>query len=265
MNLPIGFSPCPNDTFIFDALVHQKIDTLGIQFTPVLEDVQTLNEWALDAKLPISKISYGVWPLVKHSYQLLESGGALGKGVGPLLVAKQQLTTKELEKAPIAIPGKNTTAHVLFSMAYPNCKNKVFLPFHEIEAAVVAGTVLAGVIIHENRFTYAQKGLVQLADLGNIWEDKTQSPIPLGGIVASSTLPSSLISTIDTLIQTSVRYAFEHYPTIPDFVKQHAQEMDEQVMKQHIDLYVNNYSLALGTEGGKAVQLFEDAYLELAY
>lgn len=265
MNIAIGFSPCPNDTFIFDALVHQKIDTLGIQFTPVLQDVQTLNEWALEAKLPITKISYGVWPLVKHSYQLLESGGALGKGVGPLLIAKTSLTAKEVQKGSIAIPGKNTTANVLFSMAYPHHKNKVFMPFHEIETAVLNGTVTAGVIIHENRFTFAEKGLVQLADLGTLWEEKTDSPIPLGGIIASSQLAPSLISTINTLIQSSVQYAFEHYPSIPDFVKQHAQEMNEQVMKQHIDLYVNNYSLALGTEGEKAVQLFEDAYLELAY
>ena len=159
MELTLGFSPCPNDTFIFDALVNNKIDTEGLEFNVVLEDVQTINQWALEQKLNISKISYGVYQLVKNNYHLLNSGGALGKGVGPLLISKHPLSAKEIQHATIAIPGKNTTAHLLFSLAYPNCSNKQFMVFNEIEQAVLNGVVDAGVIIHENRFTYAEKGL----------------------------------------------------------------------------------------------------------
>ena len=173
--IDLGFSPCPNDTFIFDALVNHKIDTKGFEFNLHLEDVQTLNEWALQGKLPYSKISYGVWPNVKNQYQLLESGGALGKGVGPLLIYKG--TQPDPSTMRVAIPGRNTTAHLLFSLAFPEVKNKVFLVFNEIEEAVLSGKVDAGVIIHENRFTYEQKGLIKLMDLGEYWEEKMELPI----------------------------------------------------------------------------------------
>lgn len=256
MKLTIGFSPCPNDTFIFDALVNNKIDTEGLEFEAVLEDVQTLNEWALQGKLDFSKISYGVYPLVLNNYNLLKSGGALGKGVGPLLISKRAIENleEEIKHHTIAVPGKNTTAHFLFSQAFPQAKNKQFMIFHEIEEAVLSGKVDAGVIIHENRFTYQQKGLVKLIDLGEYWEKTTGFPIPLGGIIANKRIDETVQKKVEQLIFKSLQYAFDRYPLITDYVKQHSQEMSEDVMRQHIDLYVNNYSLDLGEEGMNAVE-----------
>lgn len=259
MKLTLGFSPCPNDTFIFDALVNHKIDTEGFEFDVQLEDVQTLNEWAKAGKLDISKISYGVLPLVLNEYIVLNSGGALGKGVGPLLITnssnshKLQITNHKLQTASIAIPGMNTTAHMLFSLAYPEAKNKKFMVFHEIEEAVLTGKVDAGVIIHENRFTYQDKGLQKIMDLGEYWEETIKVPIPLGGIVIKRSFDSNIQRKVDRLIRKSLEYAFEHYPQLTDYVRDHSQEMNESVMRQHIDLYVNNYSLELGEEGKKAV------------
>jgi 1,4-dihydroxy-6-naphthoate synthase len=263
MKLSLGFSPCPNDTFIFDALVNHKIDTGDFEFEVLLEDVQTLNEWALQDKLDISKISYGVYPKLLNTHNLLQSGGALGKGVGPLLITKYEVRNTnagELERfvndASIAIPGIHTTAHFLFSQAFPNAGNKEFMVFHEIENAVLSGKVDCGVIIHENRFTYQQKGLHKLIDLGEHWEQTTGYPIPLGGIVASNRIDQTTAAKIDELIRNSLSYAFEHYPFISGYVKQHSQEMSEDVMRMHIDLYVNNYSLNLGEDGRKAVERF---------
>ena len=182
MNLTIGFSPCPNDTFIFDALVNKKIDTGDIQFYPVMEDVQTLNEWALAGKLDITKLSYGVLPGVMKKYNLLNSGGALGKGVGPLLITNNLVKATNIEAQLIAIPGENTTAHLLFSLRFPHARNKIFLRYDAIEDFVLQGKGL-GVIIHENRFTYKAKGLEKITDLGEDWEKLTKLPIPLGGIV----------------------------------------------------------------------------------
>lgn len=261
MKLTLGFSPCPNDTFIFDALVNGKIDTEGFSFDVQLEDVQTLNEWAKQGKLDLSKISYGVYPLVRDQYNLLKSGGALGKGVGPLLISKKEVLTTKLEyinelvnDSAIAIPGVNTTAHFLFTQAFPNAKQKRFMIFHEIEDAVLEGRVDLGVIIHENRFTYQQKGLHKVLDLGEYWETTTGYPIPLGGIVAHQRIDTELQNKVDRLIRKSLEYAFSNYPIITDYVKQHSQEMSEEVMRQHIDLYVNNYSLDLGADGMQAVE-----------
>ena len=255
MKVSLGFSPCPNDTFIFDALVNKKIDVGDFEFDVVLEDVQTLNEWALCEKLDVTKISYGVLPLIMNNYILLESGGALGKGVGPLLIAKEQLDIEDLNDKRIAIPGKNTTANMLFTMAFPYAKNKVFKVFNEIEDAVLNNEADVGVIIHENRFTYSQKGLHKLMDLGDYWEQQTQLPIPLGGIVAKKNLGSVIINKVDALIKQSVEYSFKNnYETLSEYVKNHAQEMSENVMRQHIDLYVNNFSVALGNDGRKAVE-----------
>ncbi len=254
MKFTLGFSPCPNDTFIFDALVNNKIDTEGFEFDVVLEDVQTLNEWAKQGKLDISKISYGTLPLILQEYVLLNSGGALGKGVGPLLIAKKQIDLTEVPKLSIAIPGENTTANLLFSQAFPGATNKKFMIFHQVEDAVLNEDVDAGVIIHENRFTYQQRGLVKLMDLGDFWEKKTGVPIPLGGIVIKRSLTIDVAKNIDQLISKSVEYALSNYPLITDYVKQHSQEMEESVMKQHIDLYVNNYSIDLNADGKSAVR-----------
>ncbi|HEY2726787.1 MAG TPA: 1,4-dihydroxy-6-naphthoate synthase, partial [Parafilimonas sp.] len=256
-----GFSPCPNDTFIFDALVNKKINTAGFEFDVVLEDVQTLNEWALQQKLDVSKISYGVLPLVMKNYALLESGSALGKGVGPLLIAKSNLNINELNEKAIAIPGENTTAHLLFSLAFPNAKHKVFKVFNEIEDAVLKDEVDAGVIIHENRFTYLDKGLHKLIDLGDYWETQMQLPIPLGGIIARKSLDKNVIERVDALIKESVEYSFKNnYDVLSDYVKIHAQEMNENVMRQHIDLYVNNFSVELGKDGKKAIEKLIEVY-----
>ena len=264
MPLTLGFSPCPNDTFIFDALVNHKIDTAGFEFDVVLEDVQTLNEWARAGRLDITKISYGVLPLVLENYIVLNSGGALGKGVGPLLITKDEVSSAgEVNEMSIAIPGVNTTAHMLFSLAYPEAKNKTFMVFHEIEDAVMSGKVDAGVIIHENRFTYRQRGLHKVADLGAYWEETVKVPIPLGGIVMKRPAGQVIQKKIDQLIRKSLDYAFAHYPTITGYVRQHSQEMDESVMRQHIDLYVNNYSLELGDDGKKAVQKLLAVYQQL--
>jgi len=254
----IGFSPCPNDTFIFDALVNHKIDTKGYHFKVHLQDVQTLNEWAIAGKLPISKISFGVWPLVKHQYTLLNSGGALGKGVGPLLVYKEDKNRPEgkpdKDLMKVAIPGINTTAHLLFSLAFPEVNNKSFLVFNEIEDAVLNGQVDAGVIIHENRFTYASKGLNKWMDLGTYFEETFNAPIPLGGIIAQNNLDPNDIAMVDALIKESIQYAFKNsYTILPDYVKLNSQEMSEEVMRQHIDLYVNDFSIEMGETGKNAI------------
>jgi 1,4-dihydroxy-6-naphthoate synthase len=252
--ITLGFSPCPNDTFIFDALVNRKIDTEGLQFDAVLEDVQTLNEWALAGKLDLTKISYGVLPLVLDQYILLNSGGALGKGVGPLLVSKTGHSRERIPELQIAIPGQHTTAHLLFRLAFPAAAKKEFMIFSAIEAAVLNDRADAGVIIHENRFTYQQKGLLKLMDLGEYWEQTTGCPIPLGGIVARRDVDTDIQIKTDRLIRKSIEYAFQQYPAVTDYVKQHAQEMSEAVMRQHIELYVNEYSLGLGETGRQAVK-----------
>lgn len=260
MHVTLGFSPCPNDTFIFDALVNHKIDTGGLTFDVLLEDVQTLNQWALEGRLDITKISYGVLPRVLDNYLLLNSGSALGSGVGPLLIKNEKLNFKNAEDLLIAIPGEHTTAHLLFSLAYPNAKNKIFLRYDEIEDFVLEGKG-PGVIIHENRFTYADKGLQKITDLGEYWENTTGKPIPLGGIVAKRTVDASIARQVDKLIRQSIEYAYEHqHRELSAYVKKHAMEMSEPVMRKHIDLYVNDYSLELGEAGKNAVQKLLSVY-----
>ena len=264
----IGFSPCPNDTFIFDALVNHKIDTKGYTFKVHLQDVQTLNEWAIAGKLPFSKISYGVWPLVKNSYSLLKSGGALGKGVGPLLIYKEDANKPggkpDKNTMRVAIPGMNTTAHLLFSLAFPKATNKSFLVFNEIEEAVLSGAVDAGVIIHENRFTYAAKGLNKWMDLGTYFEETFNAPIPLGGIIARNDINPNDIAMLDALIKESVQYALANsFEILPDYIKAHSQEMSEEVMRQHIDLYVNDFSIDMGDTGREAIAQLEKTFSTL--
>ncbi len=260
MKLSLGFSPCPNDTFIFDALVNNKIDTGGLSFDTILEDVETLNQWALKGKLDVTKLSYGVLPLVLDKYILLNSGSALGKGVGPILIQNLKFKIQNIEDFLVAIPGEHTTAHLLFSLAYPNAKNKIFSRYDEIEDFVLAGKGL-GVIIHENRFTYAARGLHKITDLGDYWERTTGSSIPLGGIVAKRSLNHSISNLVDRLIKKSIKYAYEHhYKELTGYVKKHSQEMSEEVMRKHIDLYVNNFSIALGAEGRKSVEKLLNIY-----
>ena len=264
MKYTLGFSPCPNDTFIFDALVNHKIDTGEFEFDVRLEDVETLNQLAINDSLDFTKVSYGVLPLITSAYKVLNSGSALGKGVGPLLISKKIVPFDEVENCVIAIPGKNTTAHLLFSQAFPQAKNKVFKRYDEIENFVLNGDEnYLGVIIHENRFTYFNKGLVKIVDLGNFWEEKTGYPIPLGGIVGSRSIDEKVLTEVDSLIKQSIQFAFKNYPLITEYVKMHSQEMELEVMKKHIDLYVNDYSISLGKEGRNAIayvlQVFNNA------
>jgi len=260
MKLTLGFSPCPNDTFIFDAMVHGIIDTKGLSFEYVLEDVETLNRWAEQGKLDITKLSYNTFLHTVQQYALLHSGSALGKGVGPLLISKKALDLSDISDFRIAIPGINTTANLLLSLAFPAAKNKTEIVFSEIEEQVLSGEFDAGLIIHESRFTYAQKGLNKLIDLGDWWENTVNAAIPLGGIVIRRSFDKELCATVDSIIKESLQYSWKHYPVLSDFVIENSQEMEEEVMRKHINLYVNEYSTDLGEEGRKAIlTLFEKA------
>jgi 1,4-dihydroxy-6-naphthoate synthase len=262
MNFSLGFSPCPNDCFIFDALVHKKIETQGIDFTVVMEDVEALNNRAFKQDLDITKLSYHAFIYLTHHYALLNSGSALGFNCGPLLVKDSKNEVKDINAASIAIPGKYTTANFLLSLAFPNAKNKQELLFSDIEGAVLSNQVDAGLLIHENRFTYEQKGLEKIIDLGEFWDSLIHAPIPLGGIVVKRRIDAKLQKTIDSLIKQSVEFAFTNPESCMDFVKQHAQEMSEDVMKKHIALYVNDFSVNLGTVGKNAIQLLFDKAIE---
>ena len=259
MKLTLGFSPCPNDTFIFDALIHHKIDTEGLDFDVIFDDVETLNQKAFKAELDITKLSFHAYAYALKDYVLLRSGSALGFGVGPILISKHQqdLNNPNLK---IGIPGKYTTANFLLSLAYPQLKTKVALVFSDIEQKLLDEEIDLGLIIHENRFTYQEKGLIKVKDLGEYWEEKTQCAIPLGGIVMKRSLPDELKQKVNRLINKSIHFAFENPSSATSFIKAHAQEMDEAVMLQHIELHVNKYSLDLGDPGEKAIQtFFEDA------
>ena len=263
MKLSLGFSPCPNDTFIFDALVNGRIDTGALEFEPVLEDIQTLNEWANDGRLDITKLSFPSYFQNEHQYSMLDSGGAMGKGVGPLLIAKSMVNVPDIEHSLIAIPGEQTTANFLLQFAFPMANNKISMRFSEIEDAVAMGKVDLGVIIHENRFTYQQKGLIKIVDLGEVWEDRLHSPIPLACIAARKTIPEKVRDQVSSLIRESVKYAWEQYPGITEYTRKHAQAMDEHVMRQHIELYVNQYTEDLGDDGRKAITLLSGIYHSL--
>ncbi len=259
--LTIGFSPCPNDCFIFDALIHHKIDTEGLQFEAVMEDVEALNQKAFRGELDITKLSYHAYAYLTKKYQLLDAGSALGNNCGPILISRSDI--KVTDSTKIAIPGKYTTANFLLSLAFPEAKNKIELLFSEIEEAVLTGKVDAGLIIHENRFTYEQKGLKKIIDLGEYWEKLANAPIPLGGIVVNRNLPDELKQKVNRVVRKSVEYAFANTKSSLNFVKENAQEMSEEVMYKHIALYVNNYSVDLGTEGKRAIKLLFDKAQEL--
>jgi 1,4-dihydroxy-6-naphthoate synthase len=254
MQLSIGFSPCPNDTFMLEALVHGRVGSKhAISWGVHIADVETLNHWALEEKLDVTKMSFGTWLRVQEKYTLLSSGAALGYGCGPLLIAKDPLTEEQVIRGPIAIPGEYTTANLLFSLRYPKAVNKIPMIFSEIESAILDGRAVAGVIIHENRFTYTRRGLTCLLDLGTYWEDLTGSPIPLGAFGIRNALGSDLATVSGSQIRASVEYAFAHREAVMPWVRKHAQEMEDAVMKAHIDTYVNDFSLDLGPEGRLAV------------
>lgn len=254
--LSLGFSPCPNDTYIFYALVHGLVDTDTIRFAdPVLEDVECLNNWALDGKLDITKLSFHAAAHLLDEYSILASGGALGRGCGPLLISGKEMSVDSLSNKRIAIPGKYTTAALLLQMFMPISFEIVEIRFDKIIDAIEDGEVDAGVIIHESRFTYGKRGLVCIQDLGAWWEEETGAPIPLGCIVARRNLGTTKLATINRVIRASVEYANGHFNDCLSYIQKHSQELDTQVVGSHIDLYVNDYSKDLGAEGRRAVEL----------
>ena len=264
MKLSLAFSPCPNDTFMFDAMVHQKIDTEGLEFDVHLMDVEALNLMALENKFHITKLSFNAFLHVYKFYSLLSSGAAIGEKCGPLLIVKQGKTDKLNPNSIIAIPGKYTTANSLFNLAFPNYNKTKEMLFSDIEKAVVTDEVDAGVIIHENRFTYQDKGLEKVLDLGEYWESKTRLPIPLGGIFVSRSLNHLVQQKVQRVMRKSIEYAFKNPRESEAYIVANAQEMDLEVMKNHIKLYVNDYSINLGDKGKKAVQyLFESAAVKI--
>ena len=250
--LGLGFSPCPNDTFVFHALTHGLVDSAPYTFDLTLADVETLNRLALDNALDVAKVSYGAVPFIVRDYVVLRSGGAMGRGCGPLIVSDRPLTRVELSRVRVAIPGQLTTANLLFRLYLPEAAPGIEMPYERIMAAVAGGEVDAGLIIHESRFTYAAHGLVQLVDLGAWWEGTTGAPIPLGAIVARRALGAD-VARIESFVRESVRRAFADPGLSAEFVREHAREISPAVCQQHIQLYVNELSLDVGVEGERSV------------
>lgn len=262
MKLSLGFSPCPNDCFMFDAIVNRRIDLEDLEFSIRMADVEALNKAAFAGQADVTKLSYHAYAYCTRDYVLLDAGSALGRNCGPLLISKRSIPLDEVAAGTlaIAIPGRYTTANFLLGLAFPVALNRTELLFSDIETAVLDGRFDAGLIIHENRFTYAAKGLKKIIDLGEFWEGETGAPIPLGGIVVSRSLPGEVQRAVNRVLRRSVEYAFAHRAASLPFVREHAQEMSEDVMYRHIDLYVNQYSVDLGVEGKRAVELlFERA------
>jgi 5,8-dihydroxy-2-naphthoate synthase len=260
MNLSLGFSPCPNDCFMFDAIVNRRIDLEGLTFSVRMEDVEALNKAAFAGGVDVTKLSYHAYAYCADRYVLLDAGSALGRNCGPLLISKRPIPKEEVAAGgvTIAIPGRYTTANFLLGLAFPAARHRSELLFSEIEPALLADRFDAGLIIHENRFTYAAKGLRKIIDLGEFWEETTGAPIPLGGIVIRRSLPDDVKQRVNRVLRRSVEYAFAHRADSLPFVRQHAQEMSEDVMYRHIDLYVNEYSVDLGPEGRRAVEVLFD-------
>ena len=257
MTLSLGFSPCPNDCFMFDAIVNKRIDLEGLEFAEGLADVEALNQSAFAGEADVTKLSYHAYAYCAGNYVLLDAGSALGRNCGPLLISKRSIGKDEVAAGAlrIAIPGRYTTANFLLGLAFPKAQDKSPLVFSEIEPALLAGRFDAGLIIHENRFTYEARGLKKIIDLGEFWESETGAPIPLGGIVIKRSLPHDVKQRVNRVLRRSVEYAFAHRTASLDYVRAHAQEMSEEVMYKHIDLYVNQYSVDLGPEGRRAVEL----------
>jgi 1,4-dihydroxy-6-naphthoate synthase len=257
----IGLSPCPNDTFICDALLHGKIDTEGLTFEAVFADVEALNQMAMKQELPLTKVSFHAFLFLAEHYRLLDAGCALGRGCGPLLISGQKRDLTEISQLKIAIPGQYTTAHLLFTLAFPDAVNKEPFLFSEIENAVLSGRADAGLLIHESRFTYREKGLVALMDLGDFWEGLTGLPVPLGGFVIDRNFEDEMQSKISRIIRRSLDFAMENPATSLPFIREHASELEEEVISAHISLYVNDFSLGLGDEGRQAIfSLFSEAH-----
>jgi len=260
MTLTLGFSPCPNDCFMFDALVHRRIDLEGLDFVVRMADIEALNTAAFAGDVDVTKLSFHAYAYCSDRYVLLDAGSALGRNCGPLLISKRAISTEEVAQGAlrIAVPGKYTTARFLLGLAFPAARNTSEVLFSDIEGAVLEGAYDAGLIIHENRFTYAARGLKKIIDLGEFWEAETGAAIPLGGIVVSRALPEETRQKVNRVMRRSVEYAFANRTASLPFVRANAQEMSEDVMYQHIDLYVNEFSVDLGPEGRRAVEVLFD-------
>lgn len=260
--ISLGFSPCPNDTFIFYALANKRIGTKGLDFNPLIEDVETLNQLAIKRAVDVTKISCHAFYYLQEDYHFLRSGGAFGRGCGPLLVQESEDRSQRSEIKKIAIPGELTTAFLLLKLYLASTPSSiphhpslsfVVMPFYEIIEAVRDGKVDAGLIIHESRFTYQDYGLTQIIDLGDWWEKETGLPIPLGGIIAKKSLGLHTIKTIESLIRASVEYSMLHKVETVPFIKKYSQELSDDVIFKHISLYVNNYTIDIGSEGEAAL------------
>ena len=260
MTLSLGFSPCPNDCFMFDAIVNKRIDLEGLEFSVRMADVEALNQAAFAGEADVTKLSYHAYAFCIGNYVVLDAGSALGRNCGPLLISKRSIAKADVAAGGlrIAIPGKYTTANFLFGLAFPQAQDKTELVFSAIEPALLDEQFDAGLIIHESRFTYEAKGLRKIIDLGEYWEEETGAPIPLGGMVIRRSLPDEMKRRVNRVLRRSVEYAFAHRTASLDYVRAHAQEMSEDVMYRHIDLYVNEYSIDLGAEGRRAVELLFD-------
>jgi len=262
MSLTLGFSPCPNDCFMFDAMVHGRIDLEGLDFDVRMADIEALNSAAFAGAVDITKLSFHAYAYCADDYVLLDAGSALGRNCGPLLISQRPIAPEEVAAGDvrIAIPGKYTTANFLLSLAFPRATDKSECLFSDIEWGVLDGRFDAGLIIHENRFTYADRGLKKIIDLGEFWESETGAAIPLGGIVISRRLPADVRQRVNRVMRRSVEYAFANRDASLPFVRANAQAMSDEVMYKHIDLYVNEYSVDLGVDGRRAVEvLFERA------
>jgi 1,4-dihydroxy-6-naphthoate synthase len=254
--LSLSFSPCPNDCFMFDAIVHGRIDLEGLRFEVRHADIEALNAAAFAGDPDVTKLSFHAYAHCLPRYVVLDAGGALGCNCGPLLISKRAITPDDVAAGGlrIAIPGRYTTANFLLGLAFPDARDTTELLFSEIETALLDGVYDAGLIIHENRFTYEGRGLKKIIDLGEFWEAQTAAPIPLGGIVVRRSLPDDVKQRVNRVVRRSVEYAFAHRQASLPYVRQHAQEMSEDVMYRHIDMYVNGYSVDLGDAGKRAVE-----------
>lgn len=250
--LSLGYSPCPNDTFLFYPLVKNRVDTGGLRFQERLEDVETLNQLAMENTLDVCKVSWHAFAHLRDRYIMLRAGGAMGRGCGPLVVSRDPLGPTDLRRRKVAVPGRLTTASLILRLFDPSIAEIVYLPFQEIMNAVARGTVDAGVVIHESRFTYQSRGLRKVLDLGEWWEQRTGLPLPLGGIAARRSLGQKVLATVNDVLRAGVQYARRHSDESARYIRRHSQEMDDEVCAAHIDLYVNEFSLDPGSEGERA-------------
>ena len=253
MKLKLGFSPCPNDTFIFEALVNGRIDTEGVSFDWFLADVEELNRRAMEGTVDVTKMSFHAYAMAAANYLILDSGSALGRNNGPLVVSRRKIYPDELDNALIAIPGRYTTANLLFSIFWPGASRKREYLFSDIPEAVLSGEADAGLIIHETRFTYLSLGLRKVADTGEYWEKMTGMPVPLGGIVVNRGVNEDIAGKVSRAIRRSIEYAWADPSASVEFIRRNAREIDSSVTKEHISLFVNNFSLSLGQEGKAAI------------